>query len=245
MKKWLLLILLFLVFLVATAPARFVYQLLPESEVKAYGLSDSIWSGYASRIEVDQQTLHNVNWDLNPLLLVMAKLGGGVTISDTELTADGSWQVGFDNTLTLSDMNIKIPATKIQHIVPVPGVALNGDIRIDIEHLQFNQETGPSKVNATVYWLRGAASLAGNSVKLGNFTLDITSLENNQIQLSLKPTQNVFDAKGSAIVTWPNNLELDVNVTDDVPAQLKNAVAFLKKGQNNRRELKMSLPLSL
>ena len=244
-KTYLYAIVFFLVMLLLTLPARTALSLIPASNnFSIAGASGSIWSGHAASIQVNRQTLMDVNWGINPIWLLTGKLGGSVSVNDPGVTINGGWKVGLGNTLYLDDMQIRLPAKKVVPLLPMKGVALEGDFRIDIEHLSFNQQQGPQDVDATLYWLKSAASIAGPIVKLGNFTLTAKSQEDGRIELLVKPGKNKLDAQGSAIVTWPNSIALDISVTENVPDQLKSTVAFLKKADNNRRTLKMTLPLN-
>ncbi|WP_144392272.1 type II secretion system protein N [Pleionea sediminis] len=244
-KKTLFLsVLLFLIFLIATVPARTVVNLLPESlPVKASGISGSLWSGSAASLQINRQGISNVEWSLNPIWLFTGKIGGSISMDDDNVSADGGWKVGFDETLYLSNMNVKLPADKLSGYLPMQGMRLSGDFRLEINNLSFNEVEGPKDVSANIYWMKGAASIAGPIIDLGDFTLAAESKDDSKIEIVVKPSKNVLDAQGSAVVNWPEDVALDISVTENVPEQLKSTIAFLKKSDNNRRTLQMTLPL--
>ncbi len=237
-------LLLFVVFLIATVPARTALGLLPDSvPVKASGVSGSLWSGSAASVQVNRQTVSNVEWSINPFWLLTGKLGGSVELTGNDATAVGGWKMGVDQTLYLNGMQVDFPANRVSGFLPMKGMALEGDFRAEIDSLSFNQATGPQGVSATLFWLKGAASIAGPVIDLGDFTIAAKSKDDKTIELVLKPSKNALDAKGKATIRWPQTIELDISVTEEVPDELKSTIAFLKKADNNRRTLEMTLPL--
>ncbi len=236
-------IFLFLIFLLATFPARTALNLLPESvPLAATGVGGSIWSGHAASLSINRQSLNDLEWTMNPLWLLTGKLGGSMLLNDARVSAEGNWRMGFDQTLYLSGASIKLTAAQLAPYLPMRGVVLEGDIRADIESLEFHPEQGPADVEATLYWLKGAASISGPVIKLGNFTLKAQSQDDHQIEVALQKSQNLLDAQGKAIVTWNKDITLDISVTEQVPEELKSTIAFLKPGENGRRQLQMTVP---
>ncbi|NVJ59072.1 MAG: type II secretion system protein N [Gammaproteobacteria bacterium] len=234
----------FVVFLLMTLPARTFFNLLPDNlPLSVSGIAGSLWSGRAAAITVERQTISDVEWTFNPLWLLTGKLGGSVKAESSDLTVEGGWRLGFDETFYASDLNIKLDAAKLAHFMPIRGMELGGDIRADIASASFSNEHGPQDVNATLYWLKSTASIAGPEVKLGNFTLAANSQEDKSILVELKPSKNLLDAQGNATIRWPETIDLDLSVTEEVPESLQSTIAFLKKAPNNRREFKTSLPL--
>lgn len=236
-------VLLFIFFLLATFPARTAFNLLPESvPVTATGVSGSIWSGHAASLTMNRQSLTDIEWSINPLWLLTGKLGGSMNVADSKLSAVGGWRLGFDQTVYLSSVSVTVDASKLAPHLPMRGIALEGDIRADIESLEFHPEQGPADVEATIYWLKGAASISGPVIKLGNFTLKAESQDNQQIDITLQKSQNLLDAQGKILVNWNKDIALDISVTEQVPEQLKSTIAFLKQGDNGRRHLQMTVP---
>jgi len=238
-------ILLFIIFLVATIPARTALNWLPESlPISMTGVSNSLWSGDAASVQIERQSVSSVSWTINPLWLFTGKLGGSLSVDDPELIVKGGWRIGFDRTFYFSDLTMKVPAERISQFIPTKGLTLDGDLRLDIRDGYFHPEQGPQEIDATAYWLKGAATLSGQSVKLGNFTLEALSNDKGQIDIQFKPTKNVLDVKGKAVVNWPSDVDIDLTVTENVPASIQKPLQFFKKVDGNRREIKMKLPLN-
>lgn len=236
-------VLLFLFFLLTTFPARTAFNLLPDSvPVAATGVSGSIWNGHAASLTMNRQSLADIEWSINPLWLLTGKLGGTMNVDDSKLSAVGGWRLGFDQTLYLSGVSVNIDASKLVPYLPMRGIVLEGDIRADIESLEFHSEQGPAEVFATVYWLKGAASISGPVIKLGNFTLKAESKDKQQVEITLQKSKNLLDAQGKILVNWNKDIALDISVTEQVPEQLKSTIAFLKQGDNGRRQLQMTVP---
>ena len=83
-KRFLGLFLLFIFFLIATTPARWVVQtFMPENaDIRLSGITGSVWSGHAESVAIQRQSIKDVSWTINPLVLITGGIGGSVDIKD-------------------------------------------------------------------------------------------------------------------------------------------------------------------
>ncbi len=245
-KKWIAVsIIVFFIFLLATLPARVAVKWLPpEAGVNAVGVSGTLWSGNAANVSIKQQSVDGVTWALNPFYFFTGKLGGTLHVNNQDIKGKTDFAVNMEKQIHLSNSNFTFDAATLSTYLPIKTVSLSGKIRTSINDITFSEANGPQHVDATIYWLKSQIAFAGQEVKLGQFTVEATSQADNSVLLSLKPTKNTVDAKGSAVLKWPQQIELDLSVSEQVPEALKQSIMFLKKADNNRRTLQMTIPLS-
>ena len=240
-----ILVLVFVISLLVTAPARVIVSFLPKTaSVKLAGIEGSIWNGRVANLSIKRESYSNINWTLNPLLLLTGKLGGQFTLDESRVDASGEWRAGFDSTVSVLNASFATPANELAPMLPYKGVALEGDIRLEVEQASFNETTGPSGVIAQAYWANSAVGLTGNPVGLGNFVLDIASNDEQAIIITAKPSANQIDLRGQATMIWNKEVALNFTVKEDVPQSLRSATNFLKKTPDKRRALEMKVPLN-
>ncbi|NVJ49195.1 MAG: type II secretion system protein N [Gammaproteobacteria bacterium] len=243
-KKFFFYSLLFIIFLLATLPARTALNLLPSNlGLSAKGVSGSIWSGEAASVSFNRFTVNNLVWSINPLHLFTGKIGGGVTLENEQMQVAGDWKIGFDSAVYLSDVEADVSAKMIEPYLPMRGTRIEGDLKLQLETLEFDPEQGPMAVAGDIQWRKAAASIMGPLISLGDFSLRAETSAPGVVELVALPAENVVDLQGSMTLTWPSMLAVDISVTESVPESLQSTIAFLQQGPQGRRVFKQELPL--
>ncbi|MEE4245259.1 MAG: type II secretion system protein N [Kangiellaceae bacterium] len=235
---------LFLVFVIATAPARVLVRLLPaDLPLQFAGVSGTLWQGSATSITFKRQVFNNARWDLNSTSLLFGKVAGEIEMKDNRFNLASDFEVLFDQTVRLSNAVITANANQLSPFLPLKSILVDGRLRVDLDSLSFSAKVGPSDISGQFEWLRAKASISGPLIDLGTFRASFSSTEANTTLFTLDKTNNVLDLTGTAELAWPSSVTLDMTTSDQVPSGLQNVIVFLKKNQQGRRQLSMTIPL--
>lgn len=191
------LVLLLLVTLIATAPARLVGLVLPADQVLMQGLTGTLWQGRAARclVQVPGGYLHlgNVSWSLSPLsLLVLAP----------RLTLQSQWGVqGIagqvtlrgERDLELADVDAFLPAELLRQFLPVE---LSGTLSLQARSLHISDGL-PVAAEGRLVW-QEAGWRAGPSLRpLGSYALDFGQLPGEALVGQVITLSGEVQAEGS------------------------------------------------
>lgn len=166
------LLVLLLLCLLATAPARLLGWVLPAGQVSMQGFGGTLWQGKASRCLVNTPAgylhLGSVSWQLQPwsLLLLAPQLtfesGWGSQTLATGLVLRGSEDVD------LEELEATVPADLLRQFIPV---SLAGEFSIQVPRLKL-RGGAPIEGAGRVVWQGGAWNAPGGPVPLGSYALD-------------------------------------------------------------------------
>ncbi|MBT4522901.1 MAG: type II secretion system protein GspN, partial [Halieaceae bacterium] len=148
----LVLLLMLIVSLISTAPARIVALLLPSNKIIIQGFSGTLWRGRASRglIAVGPGFVHlgRIRWSVNPLSLLLfsprltVNAEWGNQRIDGQVTFGGSSEFGFE------DFSANMSAQLVRQFAPL-NVA--GDLSVHLDELQIKAGI-PSAGSGRVVW---------------------------------------------------------------------------------------------
>ena len=135
----------FLLTLIARIPAHVALGWL--GDVKATGVSGTLWSGFATSLTVGPLRLSESDWTLSPLALLTGRASGALSTRIGEATFDGtvSWRSAgnFDCDACVYDG----PLSALQPAIPALRT-LTGKARIDLQALEV-REKWPTRVVGT------------------------------------------------------------------------------------------------
>ncbi len=197
---------LYLVFLLATAPASLLNWVLPQlpRSPLALGLADgTLWSGEAGRSNV---TLPNglalsfdrVKWRFAPLALLRAEIALHLNLTGAGLQAQGV--VGrslLSSTLQLRDCRASAPASFATQFMPALEIwKPSGSIELETEGFRLLDKGAEGK--ATVRWKDAAVTLS--PVKpLGSYVVNLEGNANG-VQYQVSTTSGSLQVEGRG--TW-------------------------------------------
>ena len=167
--------LLFLIFLVATAPATWLawgVALGSRGVVNINTPTGSLWSGQGMlvihRASDVPRALGGVTWKIDPLVLVLGRLRLNLAIDGSDIQAKSLIDLSYD-TLTLRDLRAEFPAKAVTTFyAPAALFAPEGLLQISADSVRMQKRGmhGSAQVN----WRSAGLSLS--SVKpLGNYRL--------------------------------------------------------------------------
>lgn len=172
--KGLALVLVLLVCLLSTAPARLLGLLLPADQVIMQGFKGTIWRGSAGRclVQAGPGYLHlgAVSWELQPLSLLLfapritLDSSWGTQTLATELVVRGA------GAIDLHDLAANIPADLLRQYFPV---TLSGLLSLQLEQLQLRDGL-PEQGSGRLVWQQGVWLSPTGPVPLGSYALDFS-----------------------------------------------------------------------
>ena len=171
--KWLTAygVILYLLFLIISLPANFVWSLAPQQikrSVIVSNLQSSAWSGSADSIIVNGFELGKANWNFNPLLLFIGKLGGHITIRNAMGQAQSGFAIQRDELIELSNLTGELNAAMLDPAFRPFTFA--GVIESDLTTFEL-QRKARLIATGTLRW--NNASITGvQEVALGNVLLN-------------------------------------------------------------------------
>lgn len=205
--------LIYLLALMATAPARLLLRLLPES-VSVTDVTGSVWRGHFQALRWKNINAGSVRWHwgwYNGLPGVHIEARGGMAQGKAKVSWLGSWRI--------FDMQMKASASQL---VAASGLALpleaQGELNLSLKTLRFTS-TACLALQARLDWTRAQVSALGQPLALGAPQLDIRC-EDESLTGTLRQTQPplVFNAQGQLTRRGEYRFSGQMGPTDDLPA---------------------------
>jgi general secretion pathway protein N len=229
-------LLVFVIALVVSFPARVAYRWFAPAEFVASGISGSIWSGRAAEASAAGNYFRDLNWNIRLLDLLTAKLGYAVESKLSSGFVEGNIAVGFGGTLRATDVRATLPLASLQSVSGIAG--MRGSATANFSRLEF--------VNGMPKSAQGVVEISGLTVPLvssdpiGGFKAEFFSQESG-IAGSLEDTNAVIDLAGSLQLTADGGYQLvaQLSATDQTPAAIRQQLQFLgpanDRGQHELR----------
>jgi len=223
-------ILSYLFFTLGNIPAAKVISLVENNTampVKLYGVYGSLWAGGADKAIIKgQPPMDNLQWSINPAFLLLAQLNGEVKTSIKQQNIIGNINIGPSGNIQASDIRARITAPVVQELLQLPLGELGGVFNIDIDTLEFSQDSLPI-MNGTLNWKNAKITLL-ETVELGNIDLLVSPGENDQLIATIKNRQGQLKLDGNANINKQKMYSINLRITPEENAS-----------DNTRQSLKM------
>ncbi|TGD74021.1 type II secretion system protein N [Mangrovimicrobium sediminis] len=200
LPRWLIALilgLLLLVALVATAPARLLPLVLPAQQVQLEGLSGTLWRGAASRATLLTAAgglqLGRTEWRLRPLSLLLLSPAVEFSSNWGAQTLAGIVRTSVSGNIDLRDLDARVDAALLSHFVPV---RLGGDVSLQFARLRV--EGGlPSAAEGRLVWQGGSWNAPQGPRALGSYAMDVTTGDDGTIRGEVITLSGEVEATGS------------------------------------------------
>ncbi len=237
LKTWLwrifVVLLLFVAFLLATAPARLLplalHALSPD--IRLQHAEGSLWNGRVASalitVEGGVINLGKVSWTVKPQSLLL--LSPTVSIHSDA----GVQRLNAEVTVSLLGQRVEVkhidgqfPLAVLEPWVPL---LIRGMIELDIERLAFDDRRLLA-VEGRLYAHQLDWMAASHPLSLGSYIADL-SLAGDDLQLALSDRQAALGVDGMLLISPAGSYRLDVRLglTEQLAPEVKNAVVFLGK----------------
>lgn len=215
----------YLVWLAATIPARWAWQLLPaDLPVQAHQIEGSIWRGQAALDLPLELQARPVHWQWLPASLLRGQLGYALNLSLSFGETRALVRTRGPEKLHLSDLLLQanLAAAPLQASA---GIPLHGAAQLQLD--EFVLENGlPGDAEGTLS-LENLAVELGEKLELGDFVADITS-EAGQIVGRVSDRGGPLAAEGDIRLNG-TRLEIDLRLTPRASAApaLRDALGLI------------------
>lgn len=179
---YLLAVLVYLIFLLAWAPASLLAWALPRFTQQAVSLEQaegSVWRGQAAGIRVQSAAVPNlqlgrVSWRLRPLDLFSGRLGYQLQLTGAGIDAQGVLHVGAKGA-ELPELRAELPAQMLDRFSPDLAVwQPGGRLVFETSHLAINR-TAQIDGQATLRWLDAISGRV--RPQLGSYRAELEGME--------------------------------------------------------------------
>jgi general secretion pathway protein N len=194
----LLLALLLLGSLVASAPARLLGMVLPSGQIYLQGLNGTLWNGSAARcmVQTGQGYLHlgAVRWTLSPLSLMLFSPRLVVESNWGNQAISGEVILRGSRDLDVYDLDASVSADLLRNVAPI---SLAGRLSAQLESMQLRDGL-PVSARGRVTWENGGWQSPGGPQALGTYGLDLTPLDGGGVRGDIITVSGPVKASGNA-----------------------------------------------
>ncbi len=223
-------LIMFLVILLVTFPARVAYQWFPPPELQLSGIAGSVWNGTAAEAVAGGAHVRDIAWKFKPASLLAGELGFATSSRPLSGTINTDVTVSPDGTLTLSALSGSVA---LEHVHPVfEQSGIRGNILLQFETLVIRNGKPVETVgSATVrdFFVRDLSSSP-----IGDFRADFQTSA-GVITATVTDVAGVLDVEGSITLNPDGSYAFigQVAPTPETPRSITNQLRFL--GSPNRR----------
>lgn len=216
-------------FMIGNIPANRVLNYLQQKgsiPATIYGVQGRIWSGHADSILIPgQPKLENVNWSINPLALVLARLSANIEAEIQKHPISGQISqrlIGGD--LYANDVVTKLPAQTLQQLLDLPFGEFGGEFEIYLDNIHVQKDMLPI-IEARIFWLHAKLTLA-QTVDMGQVNITVLPADTNQTLITLKNSGGDLSLSGEA------NISADRSYTFSTTMKPKDATGDVAQSLN-------------
>ena len=234
------LVLVLLVCLVASAPARLLGLVLPSEQILLQGFSGTLWRGSASRcqLRLGPGYLHlgAVQWRLHAASLLLfaprvevSSRWGGQTLG-AELVLRGQQDID------LYRLDANFPADLVRQFVPV---ALAGTLSLQLEQLQL-REGLPVEAGGRLVWQNGVWLAPAGPMQLGSYALDFSQDRGGPLTGDVITLSGPVEASGTVQLEGRNyDVDISVGGRNGLDQRLQQALSLIARPAGQAYRIKL------
>ena len=223
--------------LVVLFPARVAYHWFSEEGVALEDIDGTIWSGTASRMDIEGFYVKSVRWQIQPLSLFAGKLAYSVEASPASGFLEGRVAVAVSGKLTARDVRASLPLQAVQQLAAMPGLA--GKLSAQLDRIEVEGDL-PVAID-------GKVEVAGLLVPIiypspiGGYRVEFYTQESG-VMGTVEDTDGVVDVAGTIQIRPDRTYQFRALVAPkaNTPARLSQQMKFLGT-PNERGQYEMRL----
>ncbi len=230
-------ILSYLFFTLGNVPAAKVISLAQKNiqlPAKLYGVQGSIWNGSADKVIVPgQPPIENIQWDINPAMLLLAHISGKVKASIKNQNVIGDISLSAGGTLSASNVRARIEAPVMQELIKMPLGELGGVFNLNIESIETTAEGMPD-ISANIKWKNAKLTLL-DTVDLGFINLTLKTNDDNQLVANITNTKGQLLLDGKANIDSTKAYDVNLRITPESSADnnIRQSLNMFAKRQSD------------
>jgi general secretion pathway protein N len=217
-------LLVFLLVLLVTFPARVAYNWFAPAEVQLSGISGSIWQGSATEGIAGGAYIRNLKWKFRPLALLRGQLAYLASASPAAGTMNAELAVSLDGTLSLFDLYGRMPLNLIHPAFQQNGI--QGDVVLQFAALKIRNGL-PVEADGSVTVADFFAPVLSAS-RIGDFRADFQTTSEG-ISGVVQDVSGVLDVEGTIELLQNRSYIFtgQVAATAETPPSITNQLRFL------------------
>ena len=226
----------YLFFTLASMPAATAFSLLKDNTNLPFtlqGIDGSIWNGSAQRLVISSAPqLENLNWQLNPLSLLLARLNTEVEVDVFKNKLSGNITISSNGEISASEVTTRLTGETVQKLIDLPLGEIGGDFDIEINSLELANNI--PVINGTINWNKAKFTLA-ETVDLGNIELSIKPSDNKSLTATIKNVGGDINIEGQVILADNKSYKLNLTFKPQASANnnIKQSLAMFARRQTN------------
>ncbi|ELM3616795.1 GspN family type II secretion system protein ExeN [Aeromonas sobria] len=232
----------YLVFLLATLPAALVARYLPlpaniANLLKLEGVSGTLWSGQAARLQYASESVSQLRWDLNGWSLL--RLAPEVTVRFGDRNGlNGQGIVGWNGAAFGRDLTLNAPApwllSRVPMRLPIP-ITVTGQLQLKVD--QFAQgNPWCDNLYGNLDWYNASADTPAGKLDLADPEVKLTCLD-SKLVAELKQGSDAVQTMGR-LELQPNGQYLfqgTLKPGPELPEQMQQGLPFLGQPDSQGR----------
>lgn len=217
-------LLVFLLVLVVTFPARVAYRWFAPPDLQLSDISGSVWNGSASEGMAGGAYIRDISWRMKPAALLTGKLKFETSANPASGAMNADVAVGVGGSLTLTNLSGNVPLDLVHNAFQQAGIS--GDVSLEFSSLVL--ENGlPVEATGSITVANFFARDLSAGV-LGDYRADFqTSGEN--ILASVEDLAGVLEVVGVITINPDRSYSLvgDVAARPGAPPSIEQQLRFL------------------
>ncbi len=230
-------VLSYLFFTLGSVPAAKVVSLAQQNTklpVKLYGVHGSIWNGGANKAMVQgQPPINNIQWSINPAMLLLAQLSGEVKGSIKNQNIVGDVSASALGNISASNIRARMDAAVVQELIQMPLGELGGVFSINIDSLEMKSEGLPN-ITGKLKW-KNAKLTVLETVELGFIDLSIDTDEDGKLIAVIKNKKGQLLLDGKASLDNKKMYSINMRITPEKNASdnIRQSITMFAKRQTD------------
>lgn len=230
-------IITYLFFTLGNVPAAKVLSFAQKNTrlpIKLYNVQGSIWNGSAEKAIIpNQPAVDNIQWNINPAMLLVAHISGEVKASVKDQNVVGDISLSAMGNLSASNIRARIEAPVMQELINMPLGELGGVFNINIESLTAVQDGLPN-ISANIKWKNAKLTIL-DTVDLGFIDLNLNTNDSNQLVVKISNKKGQLSLNGHANLDNNNAYNIDLRITPEKNADqnIRQSISMLAKRQTD------------
>ena len=230
-------VLLFIVALLVTIPARFALQFAPlPAGIQVGGVEGTIWRGAADAVLVDDTMLRNISWRVQPWSLLTGQVVADVELGehiDNLLIGAGRIQASR-NQLAIADLRVEARLIDLAAYAPEPSpFPLRGDVVLEITSFVLGQPVC-SQADGRVELVGGAIQVGQNWEDLGALEASL-GCENGYVTAQLSEPNTIGLSASMRASMNSAEGEFQILQSAEAPRSVRNLVSMLPEQARQRQ----------
>jgi len=236
----------YLLTLLVLFPASPVVASINTQPLQVLGVSGSLWSGRATRVQApNAPPLDSLNWSFRPLALFTGALGADLDFKLLGGQGEAKVAQSFAGSTRIDSASLRFPAKQLEAWLPLPIASFNGAIELDLAAAVIAAQ-GLEHLEGQLRW-RQAKLETPVSADLGEILLDIAPAEDGAHSGELTSEGGELELRGRINIDVAGRLRVDINIKprDNASAELRDSLSLLGRPRGDgsyriRQQMRLS-----